>query len=665
MNKKTFLMAFYILLGASLVEAKQVKVTVKEPGTLSTLIDTKEKYQITDLVLKGALNGSDLRFLREMAGSDVKQQPTAGKLKRVDLSKITFAQGGGSYVNKEGDCYTQGPHTVPKFLFRNCKIEKVVLPVRTDTIDTGALEYTHLKKIELPDNVILCGWVFNCDSMLEEVIFPKYVRMIGGYCFTQCPKLKKLSFNNIDFIPANSITDMSALEVIEIKGYLGHIDGWNTISLCPKLRQIDFYGPVLSTGGPQLVNNCPRLQSITFHGPVYSINLGAAEKCPQFKGYRMKDIVFESGDTSMIPATPKDQLQKSQHYVTTLSDFRGIIENADKWGTNKYLLSHLLASDLYNEACRYSLKGNKKRALDFLQTAIKAGYKDYSHMKEDSDFSNIKNEKRFAELLESARLVADYLYILKLSEPYERTGKSEPRFTYAAPTDSNLARVRKFFNLDSIAGKGDEISRMKNLLYWLHDAIRHNGSSSWPKCPYNAIDLYKICKKENRGLNCRFMAMMLNEIYLAEGFKSRFITCESKAYDSDGDCHVINMVWSHSLHKWVWMDPTFCAFVTDENGLLLHPGEVRERLVNDQPLVLNEDANWNHENKQTKEDYLENYMAKNLYLITSHLISEYETESNSGRKSPSVTLSPKGFIYGWGNSTHDDAYFWQAPEGEE
>lgn len=172
MNKKTFLMAFYILLGASLVEAKQVKVTVKEPGTLSTLIDTKEKYQITDLVLKGALNGSDLRFLREMAGSDVKQQPTAGKLKRVDLSKITFAQGGGSYVNKEGDCYTQGPHTVPKFLFRNCKIEKVVLPVRTDTIDTGALEYTHLKKIELPDNVILCGWVFNCDSMLEEVIFP-------------------------------------------------------------------------------------------------------------------------------------------------------------------------------------------------------------------------------------------------------------------------------------------------------------------------------------------------------------------------------------------------------------------------------------------------------------------------------------------------------------
>ena len=185
MNKRTFLMVFCILLGASTVQAKQVKVTVKEPGTLSILIDTKAKYEITDLRLKGALNGSDLRFLREMAGSDVKQQPTAGKLKRVDLSKTTFAPGGASYVNKEGDCYTQGPHTVPKFLFRNCKIEEVVLPEQTDTIDTGALEHCHLKKIELPDNVLLGSWVFNCDSMLEEVIFPKYVRRIGGYCFTQ------------------------------------------------------------------------------------------------------------------------------------------------------------------------------------------------------------------------------------------------------------------------------------------------------------------------------------------------------------------------------------------------------------------------------------------------------------------------------------------------
>ena len=137
----------------------------------------------------------------------------------------------------------------------------------------------------------------------------------------------------------------------------------------------------------------------------------------------------------------------------------------------------------------------------------------------------------------------------------------------------------------------------------------------WPDCARNSIAMYELCKREGRGLNCRFLAQVLSEMYLAMGFPSRFVTCQSKAYDTDTDCHVINMVWSRQLGKWIWMDASFAAYVTDENGLLLHPGEVRERLIKGLPLVLNEDANWNHKTKQTKEGYLENYMAKNLYML--------------------------------------------------
>ena len=95
------------------------------------------------------------------------------------------------------------------------------------------------------------------------------------------------------------------------------------------------------------------------------------------------------------------------------------------------------------------------------------------NMKADKDFTNIRGDKRYDGMLERVRLVGDKLLILKNAAPYERTGKTEPRFTYAEPTDSGLVVIREFFNLDSIAGKGDEISRMKNLLYWFHDAIRH------------------------------------------------------------------------------------------------------------------------------------------------------------------------------------------------
>ena len=115
------------------------------------------------------------------------------------------------------------------------------------------------------------------------------------------------------------------------------------------------------------------------------------------------------------------------------------------------------------------------------------------------------------------------------------------------------------------------------------------------------------------------------------------------------------------MGKWIWMDASFAAYVTNENGLLLHPGEVRERLIKGLPVVLNEDANWNHKTKQTKEGYLENYMAKNLYMLDAHLESRFETEPADGSGSPRMYLVPEGFWPLSGHTTYDDRYFWQAP----
>lgn len=123
---------------------------------------------------------------------------------------------------------------------------------------------------------------------------------------------------------------------------------------------------------------------------------------------------------------------------------------------------------------------------------------------------------------------------------------------------------------------------------------------------------------------------------------------------------VINIVWSNDLGKWIWMDASFAAYVTDENGLLLHLGEVRERLRKDLPVFLNEDANWNHKTPQTKDEYINYYMAKNLYLFDSHVRSETESEGPDGDKSPIVTLVPQGFVFNSGKVTEDEAEFWHS-----
>ena len=42
----------------------------------------------------------------------------------------------------------------------------------------------------------------------------------------------------------------------------------------------------------------------------------------------------------------------------------------------------------------------------------------------------------------------------------------------------------------------------------------------------------------------------------------------------------------------------------DENGIMLSVQEVRERLRDGRPVILNEEANWNNQQKITKEYHL-------------------------------------------------------------
>lgn len=255
------------------------------------------------------------------------------------------------------------------------------------------------------------------------------------------------------------------------------------------------------------------------------------------------------------------------------------------------------------------------------------------------DFIILLNDKDSAWTQIKVNL-PDYLLRLKNAGEYNHSDQRPiAEWRYMTKNNPDLKKLRKEFNLDSIAGNGDEMSKILNLMYWLHDRVRHDGSSSNPS-PRNASHIINICKEENRGVNCRMLATALNECYLAIGIKSRFVTCMPKESQFD-DCHVINAVYSKDLDKWIWIDPSFSAYVKDENGNFLGIQEVRERLVDGRPLILNEDANWNHQSKQTKEYYLDQYMAKNLYRLECPATSKYDTETPKIKsKSVYVELLP-------------------------
>jgi hypothetical protein len=278
-------------------------------------------------------------------------------------------------------------------------------------------------------------------------------------------------------------------------------------------------------------------------------------------------------------------------------------------------------------------------------------------------------------------LAYDTLGVLKKAGQYNRAEKRQlPAFTYQAAGDSNLAALRKAFKLDSVAGAGSEVSKILNLMHWLHNLVPHDGNHGNPAV-MNAVNMIEVCKKEHRGLNCRGLATVLNECYLAMGIQSRFVTCLPKdSLGIDQDCHVINMVYARELKKWIWIDPTFDAYVMNEKGELLGIGEVRERIINGKPLILNPDANWNHRVSETKEYYLYSYMAKNLYLLECPISSEFDTETRKEgkvisymqlvpldyfKKSLEKTVSTNrvnktSFVV---YKTNNPDTFWQAPGG--
>jgi hypothetical protein len=331
----------------------------------------------------------------------------------------------------------------------------------------------------------------------------------------------------------------------------------------------------------------------------------------------------------------------------------------------------------YNMACVCSRENKIDEGVEWFEHSLAAGFDDYNNLKSDPDMENLRGNKRFQEDVQKLREKRDFGYILQNSGPYNKeTASNLPIFTYQKASAPELVAFKSKFNLDSVAGTGDEISRMKKLLYWVHNEVRHDGSSNNPSSK-NAVDLIEVCQKEKRGVNCRMMSTILRDVYQSEGIPARMVTCLPKD-STDSDCHVITVAWSKTLNKWVWMDPTFNAYVTDRKGNLLNIEEVRQRLVKGgDDLVLNNDANWNNKSKQTKEYYLGYYMSKNLYWLQCSAKSEWDVETQKPGMAniDYIDLYPGSFnsihklVRSSGHSvehaTNNPDYFWQKPaQGE-
>ena len=623
--------------GAAIGMAGTKTVNVKRPGTLEKHVKAVDAARLASLKIKGTLNNDDVRHLRLLLGSDSLLNQLPSSLRSLDLADVSFENSGSPFYARGGkNKYSiSSAHSLPACLTYQSGLEEIVLPQKLDTVCAFSLSQAGFRNLSIPDGVYVDRRAVVGDTLLQTLRLPAMPEAVSP-SWAGLKGLKSISYGDVDYCEAQSFTGLPELEEIVFEGMVGHIDGYN-IKDCPKLRRVEFRGPVNTTGGAEFTANCPELEEISIDGLVLYFGNVKNEGAPKFKGYRIGGAVIESGDTALVPVVAAEAALARPELARQL-------EKLARWE-----IKQLRAED----------SGFLRKTAYSAATELTDSLLDMAGMPALAD--SVREAVAFAKSTDDFK---PKLQILKESPSYQAGNAPDAVFVYAMPSDSVLAADRAFFNLDSIAGEGTDVEKMKRLTYWVHDLVPHDGGSYNPE-PRNLRHLAEVCKEEGRGVNCRMMAIMLTEALLAEGIPARYLTCQPKAWDTDSDCHVICVGWSESLGKWIWLDPTFAAFVSDENGTPLHPGEVRDRLRRDMPLVLNEDANWNHKSRQTKERYLDNYMAKNLYFISANSINQAEPESSvsyphkQGKEiclSPLGARAPKGTVI-----TTDEVWFWQRP----
>ena len=348
--KGLFLTAVFMVLGCLAIHAanddlitRQITVKLDEAGTLPDKIVSAKKYKLTNIKIVGEINGTDLRFIREMAGKDVYGNGTAGKLAILDLSEAKIVKGGNSYYYYYYSYYTSDD-VIGEFAFYNCR---------------------SLTSVTIPSSVTSIGkYAFSGCSGLTSVTIPSSVTSIGESAFSGCRSLTSVTIpSSVTSIGEAAFLDCSGLTSVTLPSSVTSI-GWSAFRGCSGLTSVTLPSSVTSIGGSAF-EGCSGLTSITLPSSVTSIGSSAFSRCSGLTSVyvswesplSISTSVFGSSNTkSCILYVPKGTYD--DYWLSNWGECFDNIEEYDVTGINKVTTS----SDV-KELSRYAADGQRLDAL--------------------------------------------------------------------------------------------------------------------------------------------------------------------------------------------------------------------------------------------------------------------------------------------------------------
>ena len=309
--KGLFLTVLFVLLGSLAIQAaddglitRQVTLKLDEAGTLPNMISYDQKNLITNLKIVGKINGTDLKFIREMAGCDYYLNKTDGKLSILDLSEAKIVAGGDAYVwyfdnNKyTSNYYYTSNDKLGDYAFVDCSgLTSMTIPSGVTSIGIATFRgCSGLTSLTIPSSVTSIGyWAFDGCSGLTSLTIPSSVTSISDWAFYGCSGLTSLTIpSSVTSIGIFAFRGCSGLTSLTIPSSVTSI-GCEAFSYCIGLTSLTIPSSVTSIGGCAF-KGCSGLTSLTIPSGVTSIGGDAFEYCSGLTSLTLPSSVTSIGD---------------------------------------------------------------------------------------------------------------------------------------------------------------------------------------------------------------------------------------------------------------------------------------------------------------------------------------------------------------------------------
>lgn len=279
----------------------QIFLNIENAGTLPNLIADNRKYQIKNLRLTGYLNGTDINFLREMAGSDSYGNNTPGVLETLDISGCTIVSGGRSYFKSN----QTSNNKVGDYMFYNCKqLVNLKLPDNASIIEDYAFaDCDRLSVISIPDGVKSFGvQSFRNDISLLRIPMPSGLISIKDYAFMGCNGISEItipaSVTNIGDGIVKDCQNISKINVAEGNNHFASEDGilyisnFDELLIFPVNYETNSYAVKdgTKTIAPYAFVNSKKLNEVTLPSTLTNIGEDAFIGCVNLSSLQVKAL---------------------------------------------------------------------------------------------------------------------------------------------------------------------------------------------------------------------------------------------------------------------------------------------------------------------------------------------------------------------------------------